>query len=157
MIRPHERVRRQAVATRSSSKTAGRSDGRENASLFYCSDRSAGILLAALVVFPAGAAPCKPADPSLAGHYVLRGVMEVGSELLLKSDGRFNYMLAYGALDELASGCWMRSGNTVTLHAYEFKANMDDPGKFERLDLTVAPGGKLTRRFDDEHKGTYAR
>jgi hypothetical protein len=52
----------------------------------------------------ARAAACKPADPSLAGHYYLRGVMEVGSELLLHADGRFEYMLAYGALDELASG-----------------------------------------------------
>ncbi len=35
----------------------------------------------------------------LAGHYILQGVMEVGSELLLKSDGSFEYMLAYGAAD----------------------------------------------------------
>jgi len=31
----------------------------------------------------------------LAGHYILQGVREVGSELLLKSDGSFfEYMLA---------------------------------------------------------------
>ena len=36
-------------------------------------------------------------DP--AGHYVLQGVIEVGSELLLKPDGTFEYMLAYGAAD----------------------------------------------------------
>ena len=29
----------------------------------------------------------------LAGDYVLQGVMEVGSELLLRSDGSFEYML----------------------------------------------------------------
>jgi uncharacterized protein len=30
----------------------------------------------------------------IAGHYILRGVMEVGSELLLKADGSFEYALA---------------------------------------------------------------
>ena len=105
----------------------------------------------------ASAAACAPADPSLAGHYYLRGVMEVGSELLLHPDGRFEYMLAYGALDELASGCWTRSGTTVTLHARKFEHSMQDPMKFERLDLMVQPGGKLMRRFDAEHSGAYSR
>ena len=39
------------------------------------------------------------------------------AELLLKADGRFEYMLAYGALDELASGCWTRNGRVVTVNA----------------------------------------
>ena len=65
--------------------------------------------------------------------------MEVGSELLLKADGRFEYMLAYGALDELASGCWTRSGATVMLHAHKFEHSMEDPMKFERLDLRFSP------------------
>ncbi len=105
----------------------------------------------------ADAAGCAPADPSLAGHYYLQGVMEVGSELLLKADGRFEYMLAYGALDELASGCWTRNGGVVTLHADKFEVSMEDPRKFTRLQLTVAPGGKLIRRFDSEHVGAYTR
>jgi hypothetical protein len=74
------------------------------------------VLLAALSMSGARAAGCAPADASLAGHYWLRGVKEVGSELELRADGRFTYMLAYGALDELASGCagrekgaWSRS------------------------------------------------
>ena len=41
---------------------------------------------------------------SPAGHYVLRGVMEVGSELLLKPDGTFEFALAYGATDYYAKG-----------------------------------------------------
>ena len=53
----------------------------------------------------------------LAGHYVLRGVMEVGSELLLKSDGSFEYMLAYGAADYWAKGTWRRDGNAVVLQS----------------------------------------
>ena len=83
--------------------------------------------------------------------------MEVGSELQLRRDGRFAYMLAYGALDELASGCRSRKGGVVTLIAAKFETNMDDPMKFERLQLTVAPDGKLKRRFDPEHVGAYSR
>ena len=29
--------------------------------------------------------------------------------------------------------------------------------KFDRLELTVAPSGKLMRRFDAEHAGAYSR
>jgi len=53
----------------------------------------------------------------VAGHYVLRGVMEVGSELLLKPDGKFEFMLAYGAADYWAKGTWSRDGNAVVLHS----------------------------------------
>lgn len=49
------------------------------------------------------AANCARADASLAGHDVMRGMMEVGSELRLQANGSFDYMLAYGALDEFAS------------------------------------------------------
>jgi hypothetical protein len=105
-------------------------------------------------LLPVGAsAACAPADPSLAGH----GVMEVGSELLLKADGRFEYMLAYGALDELASGCWTRKGGVVALNAQKFEASMEDPRRFARLELTIASGGKLIRHFDPKHVGGYTR
>ena len=53
----------------------------------------------------------------LSGHYVLQGVMEVGSELLLKPDGSFEYMLAYGAADYWAKGTWRQEGNAVVLHS----------------------------------------
>src|SRR5436309_10877176 len=53
------------------------------------------------------------ADP--AGHYVLQGVHEVGSELLLKPDGAFEYMLAYGAADYFAKGTWRRQDDAVIL------------------------------------------
>jgi len=38
------------------------------------------------------------------GHYVLENAHEMGSELELKSDGEFEYMLAYGAADYMATG-----------------------------------------------------
>ena len=53
----------------------------------------------------------------LTGHYYLQGVMETGSELLLKEDGSFDYFLAYGALDQLASGNWKQQGDRVILEA----------------------------------------
>ena len=83
----------------------------------------------------------------------MRGVMEVGSELQLQANGEFEYMLAYGALDEYATGCWSREGQTVTLVVSKFEANAEDPMKFERLELAINPGGKLVRRFDGGHSG----
>ena len=56
---------------------------------------------------------CAPGDPKRVGHYYLNGVMEVGSELLLKPDGSFEFMLAYGALDQYGKGCWRVEGNRV--------------------------------------------
>lgn len=103
------------------------------------------------------AASCTRSDASLTGHYYLRGVMEVGSELLLQANGRFDYMLAYGALDEFATGCWSRNGQVLTLVASRFQANAEDPMKFERLELEVMSAGKLVRRFDAVHVGAYSR
>src|SRR5689334_10466555 len=51
----------------------------------------------------------------VAGHYVLQGVREVGSELLLKPDGAFEYMLAYGAADYFAKGTWKHQDDAVIL------------------------------------------
>lgn len=62
----------------------------------------------------AGAVRCGPADPALAGRYYLDGD-DVGSELLLRADGRFEYLLAYGASDARAKGCWRHSDRQVVL------------------------------------------
>lgn len=52
---------------------------------------------------------------SLAGRYYLNGVTEVGSELLLRDDGRFEWFLAYGAMDRTASGRWSAADGRVVL------------------------------------------
>jgi hypothetical protein len=70
---------------------------------------------AALSIFSAVAAD-RPAA-ALPGHYYLQGVTEVGSELLLKKDGTFEWMLSYGAVDQQASGSWRVAGDDVTLVA----------------------------------------
>ena len=68
-------------------------------------------------------APDRPApasgavDPALVGHYYLTGLRETGSELLLRADGTFAWMLAYGALDQSAEGRWHRDGDAVVLAA----------------------------------------
>jgi hypothetical protein len=61
--------------------------------------------------------PIAVRSDDLVGHYVLRGVMEVGSELLLKPDGTFEYMLAYGAADYWAKGTWRPDGDAVVLNS----------------------------------------
>ena len=53
----------------------------------------------------------------LAGHYYLQNVREVGSELVLKSDGTFEYMLAYGAADYWAKGTWRAADGAAILES----------------------------------------
>lgn len=72
--------------------------------------RTALISLMALSVLTARGA-------DLAGHYILQGVREVGSELFLKPDGSFEYMLAYGAADYWAKGTWRRENHSVVLNS----------------------------------------
>jgi hypothetical protein len=45
-------------------------------------------------------------DKLLVGHYYLSGVMETGSELLLKSDGTYQWMLVAGSMDLFSEGSW---------------------------------------------------
>ncbi len=54
---------------------------------------------------------------AVAGHYYLEGVMEVGSELQLRANGRFEFMLAYGALDEAGAGEWRLDNGVVVLQS----------------------------------------
>ena len=63
-----------------------------------------------LSIAAAGATPA-----TVAGHYVLEDAHEMGSELVLKPDGQFEYMLAYGAADFTAVGKWRVVGDTVVL------------------------------------------
>src|SRR5437763_8884274 len=66
-------------------------------------------------VFLALLAFANVAAADMSGNYVLQGVREVGSELLLKPDGTFEYMLAYGAADYQAAGTWQRQDGSVLL------------------------------------------
>jgi hypothetical protein len=70
-----------------------------------------GLLLAApsIVSGPVAAQPA-----SLVGTYD-GGQMEIAAGLELRADGRFNYAMSYGALDEEAAGRWALSGDRVLL------------------------------------------
>lgn len=53
---------------------------------------------------------------SLAGHYYLQGgPREVGSELLLKDSGEFEWALMYGAVDYGAKGAWKVANKRLVL------------------------------------------
>jgi hypothetical protein len=94
-----------------------------------------------------------------AGHYVLRGVMEVGSELLLKPDGSFEYMLAYGAADYWAKGTWKMDGKDVVLHSTgteeaPFRLLRSEAGKPGRIRVWVI--GKNGKGVANIHVGLQA-
>ncbi|AZN35068.1 hypothetical protein [Iodobacter ciconiae] len=55
------------------------------------------------------------AAESLPGHYYLQGAHEVGSELLLSKDGKFQWMLSYGSVDKYAQGTWQVDKGSVLL------------------------------------------
>jgi hypothetical protein len=63
--------------------------------------------------------------------------MEMAVGLELRADGRFDYGLSYGALDERASGTWRVDGNTVLL-----TSDPVTPPKFTLLRQRPASDGK---------------
>ncbi|WP_292965097.1 hypothetical protein [Novosphingobium sp. UBA1939] len=82
--------------------------------------RKADALLAALILpvsTLAAGAHAATADAAFVGHYYLSGVMETGSELLLRPDGTFAWYISYGAVDQSAEGTWLRDGDAVVLTA----------------------------------------
>ncbi|WP_422061511.1 hypothetical protein [Sphingopyxis sp.] len=68
------------------------------------------LLAAALIAGPAAAQ-----DSPFVGEYSLAEGPDVGGGLLIRTDGRFQYALAAGALDERAEGRWETRGDTVCL------------------------------------------
>jgi hypothetical protein len=110
----------------------------------------------------AGAAggACSPGDPKLVGHYYLRGVMEVGSELLLKPDGSFEFGLAYGALDQYGKGCWRVEGNRVLVVPEGRSAPADvysmEDSHFVGFTLDI-DGKALAWDLGNGHKGSFER
>ncbi|KRD34110.1 hypothetical protein ASE35_10235 [Lysobacter sp. Root916] len=75
--------------------------------------------LLALSLLAAGAQAADPIQDrqraALAGHYVLEGVADAGSELELRPDGRFEWSLSYGLMVESASGIWNVGADRVVL------------------------------------------
>lgn len=70
----------------------------------------------ALVALLLALSPGQGAEgPNPAGSYRLVGEQDVASGLMLRSDGRFQYFLSAGALDEHAQGRWSVADGLVTL------------------------------------------
>jgi hypothetical protein len=110
---------------------------------------------------PASAGGCTPGDASLVGHYYLNGVMEVGSELLLKKDGSFEFMLAYGANDQYGKGCWVKKGSTVEIipagrSSASTHQTPDDSG-FSGLVLTISGRSLIWNINNSGHKGRFEK
>jgi hypothetical protein len=111
--------------------------------------RAVSFLLPAVAIM--ASAPVLAADPhpaSLAGVYD-GGQMEMAAGLELTKDGKFRYMLSYGALDEAAAGTWSATGNAVTLNVIQYESN--DPsgdGKFGPSVLQLEDGDLILPRYD---------
>ena len=54
---------------------------------------------------------------TVAGHYVMNGMREAASDLILKADGRFEFVFIYGAADFWGGGKWKMNGSAVELHS----------------------------------------
>lgn len=111
--------------------------------------RAVSFLLPAVAIV--AGAPALAADPhpaSLAGVYD-GGQMEIAAGLELTKDGKFRYVLSYGALDEMAAGTWSAAGDSVTLYVQQYESN--DPsgdGKFGPSVLKLEDGNLILPRYD---------
>jgi hypothetical protein len=93
-------------------------------------------------------------DEAWSGHYYLNGVMEVGSELLLQPDGKFKWMLAYGALDQYAEGTWWKNGNCIGLKPdSKFKKNLS----IFPESLTISDKSLDVTWNDGRQQGSYSK
>ncbi len=61
------------------------------------------------------AAPAAAQQPPFVGEYYLAEGPDVAGGLLIRADGRFQYFLAAGALDERAEGRWELHGGPICL------------------------------------------
>ncbi|MDE2410311.1 MAG: hypothetical protein KGM18_00905 [Sphingomonadales bacterium] len=106
---------------------------------------AAGIVLLMLAAAqPAGVSAGAGGDcvAALAGNYAARH-MEMGGGIALQPGGRFRYELAYGAIDEEASGRWTCDGDTATLTSDPVVAP-----RFELLGRDGARAGRLRVTLD---------
>ena len=123
-----------------------------------------GIALAAPPVPSSQVSPAGAVQPvSIAGAYHLDGVMETGSDLLLRGDGTFDWAFTYGALDLMAKGRWQREGDGIVLQVKDMAYPPQLPQtRFERMHLRL-DGADLVPRWPwdmddfrkDAERGVY--
>ena len=102
---------------------------------------------------------CGKGDKSFVGRYEMRGVPEVGSQLVIKKDGSFVFELAYGANDQYGKGCWTQTDRVIALFADNGRKisgdHTPDTRGFKGLVLMKSgrdllwsiPGSRYTGRF----------
>jgi hypothetical protein len=83
------------------------------------------------------AAEAAPAASDFAGYYE-GNQMEMAAGLELGADGRFQYGLAYGALNEEAEGVWVKDGNRILLTSDPVNAP-----EFRLAEQLAEPEGEL--------------
>lgn len=91
-----------------------------------------------LVLAPASAALAEA--PDLVGHYRLAEDHDAAGALEISADGHFDYVLAYGALDEQAHGRWERQGDAICLRSEPKPV----PPAFSRAAADKAAGQEAT-------------
>ncbi len=98
-------------------------------------------------------------NKDLAGHYYLQGVMEMGSELLLRSDGSFEAVMSFGSVDGYAKGNWLQAGQRLTLHRQvSGTAAEEDIGQlFDGMVLHIRPNCLAIEEMDGCYIKALAR
>ncbi|EXF42912.1 hypothetical protein BAY1663_04682 [Pseudomonas sp. BAY1663] len=112
-----------------------------------------GIAALASSLLLAACASSAPIDRTLAGHYLLQGAMEMGSELLLNEDGSFEAAMSYGILDVYTRGRWSQSGDRLTLHRERprhnvFAPDMDLGQLIDGMELQIRPDCLVVEALD---------
>ena len=90
----------------------------------------------------AATAATAPTVSEVAGRYYLQHFHEVGSELLLKPDGEFQFILSYGAADWWAKGSWHLQDGAVVLNS----ADENDPPPFRLVRSAAGKSGGVCIR-----------
>ncbi|MDB5679174.1 hypothetical protein [Sphingomonas bacterium] len=112
------------------------------------------LIMAGLIA--TAAAPTPDLHPAkLIGDYD-GGQMEMAVGLSLKANGRFEYGLSYGALDEEAAGTWAANGNQVLLTSDpvtppRFSVIGQKPAAAGALRITLDLPGQINRQLFDAH------
>ncbi len=87
------------------------------------------------------------AQPAIPGEYYLRGVTEVASGFLIKSDSSFEFFFSYGALDRMGSGKWSAKGNEII-----FDSKAAPLHDFALISSNKLPGNLVTIKITDNNE-----
>ncbi|AHJ62863.1 Hypothetical protein GbCGDNIH3_1026 [Granulibacter bethesdensis] len=81
-------------------------------------------------------------EEAFAGRYVLRGVPQAHSDLMLGPDGRFQWDLSYGSYHRANMGDWHADGRAITLDS-DPADTADEQTPFDTINLSVDSTGAL--------------